>query len=501
MNLNPANVQVSPVGLPSEVKLGNLDFSLPADARSMSVKIQPSNISQIVSPTLSSGLLTSTAGAGSTGVELSFPIQNLIFDVPAGASPSQFIDTRFSTLNYRMQIDITQAPSTAIGNAQLRSNANSFFDRSYTTAQNGNIVEDITEYGLINDTLINLQMNNSVRDGVALQYGMDPGTGNTSQGVFLAILTGTTNTVSETHSFSVPLVNSLIGITADKFFNIGRTSKLQVVFQTTGILPITLDNAGGTTLTTALQFRVTLLDFSLQLEYIDIGLNALKMLDETLVGGMAYNHGISYRTASVSLPANSSGNQTLLAGIRASSVKSLFARFQETGVVNNTQSLNGKYDSKNPSINSICFNVGGTRYPQVPINPLLNPSQAFRELQMAIGSFNATQFQSSIIPGRYCILSAGGAVTTGATTAGTQAYEYLSNRTSSTGLSSFFFGENVEVIARRGVLSGLNCTSAPIFLECNLAAANTNAHNIYVQAMVDVIYVHNVMTGDVTVRM
>ena len=225
------------------------------------------------------------------------------------------------------------------------------------------------------------------------------------------------------------------------------------------------------------------------------------MLDETLVNGMAYNHGISYRTASVSLPATSSGQQTLLAGIRASSVKSLFARFQETGVANNKVSLNGKFDSKNPSINAINFNIGGVRYPQVPINPLVNPAQAFRELQMAVGSFNSTMFQSSIVPSRYCVLSAGGTVSTAGTTAGTQAWEYQTLLTSALAQSSFIFGENCEVVAKRGVMLGLNCTSAPIFLECNLAAANTNTHNIYVQAMIDVIYVHNVQTGSVDVRM
>ena len=133
----------------------------------------------------------------------------------------------------------------------------------------------------MNDTLLNLQMNNSVRDGVALQYGLDPSSSNnTSQGVPFPLLQGTT-TGSESHSFSVPLLNSVIGVTADKFFNIGRTSKLQLVFQTTGILPFTINNECGTTLTTNAIFKVTILDFSLQLENIDINLSALKMLDET----------------------------------------------------------------------------------------------------------------------------------------------------------------------------------------------------------------------------
>ena len=123
--MNPP--KLSAIGLPNEMKLGTLDFSLPPDARSTIVEIQPSNISQIVSSSLNTGALTATAGTASTAVELPFPIQNIIFDVPAGASPSQFIDTRLSTLNFRVQIDLTQAPSTVIPAAALRSNANSFY--------------------------------------------------------------------------------------------------------------------------------------------------------------------------------------------------------------------------------------------------------------------------------------------------------------------------------------------------------------------------------------
>ena len=39
----------STTGLPNECMLGNLDYSLPSDAKSFSVKVQPSNISSIVS--------------------------------------------------------------------------------------------------------------------------------------------------------------------------------------------------------------------------------------------------------------------------------------------------------------------------------------------------------------------------------------------------------------------------------------------------------------------
>ena len=66
--------------------------------------------------------------------------------------------------------------------------------------------------------------------------------------------------------------------------------------------------------------------------------------------------------------------------------------------------------------------------------------------------------------------------------------------------ASFIFGENVEVCARRGLLSGLNATSAPIFLEMNIASALTNNVNVYVQAMIDHIIIHDVKSGDIQIR-
>jgi len=483
----------SSVGLPQEMMLGNLDYSIPPDAKSFSVKVQPSNLSQV------QGSFTLPTTAGTFFPENAFPSQNIIFDLPCGASPSMFLDNRFTTLNFRMNVTmITAGTAVSFKDAYLRGGAYSFFDRMYITSQNGQIIEDIGEWSLTYDTLCNLQMSNSVRDGTSSQFGFLSGAGTESQGHNVPVLSSSNATPAvgqtETHSYSIPLLSGVLGVTADKFLNIGRTSKLQVVLQTSNVLPITI---GLTSATAGATYQVTLSDFSIQAEYIDIGVNALSMLDNTLVDGKSYIHGTTYRTSSASLPAVA-GSQSLLAGIRASSVKSLFARFYEGGASSATNSLNGKYDSKCPIINSINFSVGGIKYPQTPINPLLNPSQSFRELQMAIGSFNSSTMTSSIPSERYCKLSAGGtgqALTTG----GTQAYEW-SLGSSRTAQASYIFGENVEVCARRGLLSGLNATSAPIFLELNVASAPTNTHTCYVTGMLDHVVIHDVRSGDIQVR-
>jgi hypothetical protein len=423
----------------------------------------------------------------------------LFFDLPAGSSPSTFIDNRFTTLSFRANVSITTAVTAAsITSAFQRSGGYSWFDRMYITAQNGNIIEDVTEFGLVNDLMVATQLNPATRDSLAVQYGFNSDAAAlVAQGhQWTSIVGGAATTATETYSYSIPLASSIIGVTADRFFNIGRTNKLQVALQSAVELPISI--LCSATAATAGAMTVTLSDFALQCNYIDIGPSALAMLDATLPDKKAYIHGTTYKTSSISMPAVA-GSQSLLAGIRGSSIKSLFARFQDGGTQSTTNSINGKYDSKNPMLNSINFNVGGQKLPNNPINPLLNPSRAFRALQMASGSFNNASFQSCMVPSAYCKLAAGGTAQ-GATVGGTQAY-YWNLGSAQTGLCQFIYGEDLEVVARRGLMSGMNCNSAPVFVEFNAASAPTNAQVLYVHALSDVVYIHDVVTGDVQVRM
>ena len=85
----------SVVGIPQEMKLGEIDFSLPSDARSYQVRLQPSNLSSITSGAV---LIPATIN---TGMSASFPSQTINFDLPCGTSKSLFLDNRFTTLNFR----------------------------------------------------------------------------------------------------------------------------------------------------------------------------------------------------------------------------------------------------------------------------------------------------------------------------------------------------------------------------------------------------------------
>jgi len=251
-------------------------------------------------------------------------------------------------------------------------------------------------------------------------------------------------------------------------------------------------------------------NFSLQCEYVDIGTAAVSMLDQTLVDGKAYIHGTTWRTSTASLPASTTGAVSLLAGVRASSVKSLFVRFAQNssastyvfGTTNqNAAASNGKYDATNPMINSINFSVGGIKFPQTPTNPLLAPSQAFRDAQLAMGSWNSALFTSATTPNTYCRLSGGynGPNLTPANGSNLD-YNYTMGTTPYY-QSQFIYGQDLEVVMRKSLLSGLNCTSAPIFLEIGIAYAPTFQHTAYVQALIDHVIIHDVRSGDITVRL
>ena len=180
-------------------------------------------------------------------------------------------------------------------------------------------------------------------------------------------------------------------------------------------------------------------------------------------------------------------------------MRSLFSRFVDGGAISTTNSVNSKYDSKNPSANSMNYNLAGLRVPNNPCNPLINPAGAFRNLEMAIGSFNNSQFQSAIIPAQYCRLSAG-ANASGTTLGGTQDANYTIGSLTNA-LSQFIYGENTEIVAKRGLMSGISCVNAPVFLEINTSTAPTNQHQVYVHAMLDCVFIHDVRTGDIQVRL
>lgn len=470
----------APTGLPSSIK-GDLNYKIPDGVRSYSVKVQPTS-----NPTTTT---TIALTASQTPMpDMAQQIQNITFDLPCSGGDGIFLDPRATTLSFKLTITCPVAGSAAITSGYLRSNAMAFFDRA-TTIQGGSQIDINEEIGLIYDTLISGQFSPSDLDANAILYGFLVGNDNERQGAPLSIFSNNTLLTSQsyTKSFSVPLVNSVFGVSANKMLNIGRLSNLQYVLQTSAVLPLTI-NTG----LTPGSFTLTLSDFTLGLEIVSVPSDVLQAIDSTLINGKNYLSGTTYRTGTTTLAASSGSQSLLCSAVKGSSVKSIFARFVDGGTASTTNSVNGKYDSKNPMINGYSFNIGSVQYPQYKVNPLLQPASSVIEFYKAMGSFNNSQMKSSLIPAQYCKLSAGGTAS-GLTNGSTQDGNYTLGA-NSTGLCSFLLGQNVEVIAKESIVSGINTQSSNVFLEVSIASNPTNQHQVYITSMNDIIFEHDVAT-------
>lgn len=483
-------MSISNVAFPKELSK-EVSYQVPPEVTSYTVKVAPSNVQQVTST-----VQTLTVNSA---IQLLGNSQNINFDVPAGQSKSVFIDPRFSTLNFRVKYSVVSAGTNAVlaTPAYLRSNAMSFFDREHISSQSGILLDDVNNIGLVADTELQLGVDVAQRDAYALMYGLrnESATAsslNSNQGHLLPITTVDLSLSAGDvyYSYSVPLLNSLIGTGASKMFQIGATNRLQLTLVTAANLPITIQTGGGTAGT----FQVTMDNFALQLQYIDVGMEGLKMLGKT--SGVQYYNGITHRVSSTTVPSSTSGTMSLLTGLKGSSVRSVISRFSET-TLSNAACANGIYDSKMPQATSINYNINGLRVPSNPTDLLHNPSYAFTCLQQANANFKNGEFRSGIVPTQYCVYIPGGTLPSDVD----KNIPLSGNSSSNSSLCSFMFGENLEKIAKEGILSGININAGQTFLEMNIANGNTNAYTCYFIAKQDIIYIHDLDSGEISVRL
>jgi hypothetical protein len=480
---------LSQVGFPKELQ-NEIDYSLPASVNSYNVKVVPSNLASVVS--------TTQALTASSVLNLQGTNSNVIFDIPAGQGKSQFIDPRFTTLNFRATYEVPSGASAAvITSACLRSSAMAHFDRAYIQAQNGVLLDDVNLVGVVADQMNGLEIDVAQRDALAILYGYQYEAGaansqNNTQGHKLNGIDGTTLSAAavDYRSYCMPLMNSLIGKGASKYFQVGATNKLQLILQTAAVLPITIITG---TATTAATMKVTLDNFSISLCYVDIGAEGVKMLNKT---GLQYYNGITYRASTSTLP-SSSGAVSLLTGIRGSSVRSIFTRCCEAATLSTAGCVNYLYDSKLPQASSISYNVNGVIVPPNPVDLIHAPATAFGFVQESNGSFNTYEFKSGLTPDRYCVYVPGGTLATDAD----ENIVLAGNASSAYNQSQFSFGYNMEKISKAGIMDGANLNSGNTFLNLVLANASTNTLTFIFIAKMDIIYILDTATGDIQVRM
>lgn len=480
----------SAVGFPKELS-SEIDYQLPASVNSYNVKVVPSNIQSVTTS-------TQTLTASST-LQLNGTSTNIIFDLPCSGGKGVHLDPRFTLVNFRVAYSVPSGASAAIiTSARLRSHAMAWFDRMFIQSQSGAILEDINQYGLVNDVIAETEIDVAQRDCLAQPYGFayeteSSNSQNITSGHALAGINNSTLSAAVTvyYSYSIPLLSSLLGKGASKMFNLGQTNRLQVTLQTAAVQPITFVTS---TATTAATFTATLDNISLSCQYVDVGMEGMRLLGKT---GPQYYNGLTWRVSATSVASGVSGSVSILTGLKGSSVRACGLRVCETSTLSTAGCINGIYDSKCPQATSLAWNINGMLVPSNPINPLYNPSQLFMQTQQSLGNFSTYEFKSGLVPSRYFVYVPGGTLATDADRVFTDA----GNSSSVLYQSQFLWMYSLEKVAKAGIMDGMNLQSGQVYLQAQIANGSTNGLTYFFIAKMDVVYVLDPASGEIQVKM
>jgi len=485
----------SSIGLPR-----SLNYDLPPSAsdscRSFSVNLSPDGISSVVAPAQPVAYLTAD-----TLNTFPFNSQVISFSIPSGNSNSVFLDPTHTTLSFSLTYTVSTASVTVPvnGSSKLISSGASFFDQ-LVLYSNNTPLEQVNQYGLLQNFLLQNTVNMSQRQGgIAIAMGAD---GNTANGLDI----GTTAVKAYRYNFSIPLL-SMIGINSDKLFPVGMVNNLQLQMTTATILPIV---SFCTTMTTQAVFSqaFTLSEFSLNLKYVDIGDMASSMLMATLPDNRVLYKSATYTNSQVTIPNGSSGAQQLLLQIRNTSVKSVFSQFGMSNSVAAQALLspNGYYDAINISTNSRQLQVGGSFYPNRPINDVARPSEGYLYLVQALGG-SIPQAIGTVVSREMYNSIGGCAIPTGANVDTSITIPAATSRPAPTGSdqgaqsvlsfpSGHYHGYDLERLG--GVLfSGINTRSTPPFLNLNIQNALTATVSCNAWGYSDVVLVFDIASKSV----
>lgn len=479
------------IAYPQELS-SKLDYQVPSEVSSMDVRIYPTNMNAVASA-------PSTVGTSTGPIDIPFPPNTLTFSLPAGAGKGQFLDPRFTRLCFRVAYEVSTAGTgTPTIESFLRSGAHAWIARLFEESQSGVVVSDIPQYDLVADMDAQFSYDVAQRDANAVSMGFEQtGAGassinsNTGHAIPIfaksaAVLAAGTNYFS----YSIPLLSPLIGAYAKKMFQIGAVNRHAVNIQLPTLAPVTFNVTGAGTGSGAI--KVTLDQVSLQCRLVNLPLDSLKAIGKA--SGVQYYNGQTARVSSQSL-AKTTGVQSWLCGIRGSSVKNIVSRFTED--VYTTQGcVNRYFDSKAVLYNSINYSINGVAVPSTPDDIVRNIALVFSRAQQAMAQFNSYDYKSGLTANAFCRY-----IDCTAPSETDQNILLASNDSTSNQLSGFHYAVNLERISKAGILSGMNLNSSNTYLNVNSSVTPVNNITAYFIALMDTLILHDLETGELSVRL
>jgi hypothetical protein len=477
----------STLGLPESLNY-KLPPSLSDSATATNISVQPDGITVVSGPTQA---FTFAANVPTT-TQFNAQVVSFTIPTPSSNNPSIFLDPKDTTLSFSLTYTVSTASSLTAGTCNLISSAASFID-TLVLYSNNQPIETINQYGLLQNYLLQNTVSLSEKQGgVSVSMGSDS---NSATGMNLAhAATGTYR-----YNFCIPLI-SIIGINSDKLIPISAIDNLQLQITTSSTCPVvTMCSAAATNVAFSAGF--SLVDWNLNLKYVNIGEMAANMLKQTLVDGKWFIKTASYLQSAVTMPSGSSGNQGLLMQLRGSSVKSIFQQF---GINTSTVSPNNYYDAINIGCTQRNLQVGSAYYPSKPLIDTTQPAVNYSYVIQALGGSIAKNYGSAIFSNSYNSVGGIAAVPAGAdsrlvlpsvvsgvvTRAAFQGDDNASVNVISYP-SAFFCGYDLERV-NGALFSGINTRTAAPYVNCNLGTALSATVQCNAWAYCDVILAFDV---------
>lgn len=477
-----------PIGLPSAI-LPSVSAVLSPDCTSQFVRVQPNNVSSIVSS--ESAALSNSITVPSI---ISFPSTPINFTIPSGSSPNVFIDHSKSTIQFRVKYAVTTTASTSYTGtlAYLQGSANSWFNR-LTEMVNGMVVDDKTGFDMYANSDLNWAYDVASRDANAINLGLQSeditiDSRNLTQGHSIPALSGTTLPVAANYfSYAIPLKSALFGVDAKSFCPIGRLGKLDISLYTPSIAPVTILNTSVAAGAGA-KVTITIDQIALELFYLTLDQKSASLLPSpSKPWAMS---GVTARVGSGTIASGVSGSVSVQVPVRVKSCRSLSTRFSDS-TVSTVGSVNALYDSKAPLVSSMSYYLAGQkRVPNVPHSTQFSMANVFNHSLQAYydGGIDRLKARCGFSYDAFCCYWATGT----APSAATNFDQLLIAATSGTEVTSdatFEFAEDLRLASTTNFLNGTDLTSSNSYLEMNILNAPSNLQYLTFIAKADILFV------------
>lgn len=385
---------------------------------------------------------------------------DVFFSIPS--SRNSFVMTNCSQIVFDITANSVFAtdPVLSLSNG----NASSVIQSLETIVQNQS-VENLLNYNVYANLLADLQpLGRSTTAGTILAGA----TSTLKAGIKLNGATGVDGPVVRC---AIPLYSGVLGMGAEQFAPMVDGMRLRMTMASTAVA---LKYANITALTSA-QYKIS--NFAIQLEVMDLDSATYGALIQQ-AGGVLKQHITCVNNYQATLSASTANN--ILIPARFSSVKALLTTFRLSANLASPEIYNVVGDRILPQIATYLWNVDGANIPSVPVRVATSASfvytgEVLSEIMKVFGASNQTAFD--------CVFNA------------TQFGEL----TGTTGLGSFFIGNNFESQDSAGsaLLSGRDLNASNVYLNLtHYATALASVVDTF--ALYDVVLSYNMADGSVS---